>query len=616
MCGIAGFCNPKIDYLKEKAYWQEILDNMNKVQKHRGPNGQGKYISNGCGLAHVRLSIIDLKTGDQPIIKKFCDKNYTIIYNGEIYNMMELKNDLMSKGIKFNTKSDTEVILMGHLVYGCDFVKKLNGIFSYAIWDDNKKILYLYRDRLGIKPLFYTVFDGTLIFSSEIKGILQYPGFKAKLDKDGLCEVFGLGPAKTYGKGVFKDIFEVLPGHFLKMSSDGLKQSVYWKLKSKSHKDSFEETVDKTSYLIYDSIKRQMISDIPICTFLSGGVDSSIVTSICATELQKQGKKLNTFSFDFVGNNINFKSNDFQPSQDRPWVEKMATFSKTNHIYLECQNDELIKNLYSAVDAKDLPCMADVESSLLYFCSKVVKYNKVTLTGECADEIFGGYPWFHKQEMFKSHTFPWSMDLSPRKALLSDETINSLPIDDYVKNAYQRTIAETPLLDGENATEKRRRELSYLNIRWFMATLLDRMDRTSMYSGLEARVPFADHRIIEYIWNVPWEMKCPNGLVKGLLRKAAEKYLPHEILYRKKSPYPKTYNPNYAKLLGNMLCEIVSDKNSPICNFIDETKVHRFIKNPSDYGSPWYGQLMAGPQMLAYMIQINYWLKKYNITLV
>ncbi len=239
------------------------------------------------------------------------------------------------------------------------------------------------------------------------------------------------------------------------MSSDGLKQSVYWKLKSKSHKDSFEETVDKTSYLIYDSIKRQMISDIPICTFLSGGVDSSIVTSICATELQKQGKKLNTFSFDFVGNNINFKSNDFQPSQDRPWVEKMTKFSKTNHIYLECQNDELIKNLYSAVDAKDLPCMADVESSLLYFCSKVVKHNKVTLTGECADEIFGGYPWFHKQEMFKSHTFPWSMDLSPRKALLSDETINSLPIDDYVKNAYQRTIAETPLLDGENATEKR-----------------------------------------------------------------------------------------------------------------------------------------------------------------
>ncbi|MDE5600762.1 MAG: asparagine synthase (glutamine-hydrolyzing), partial [Oscillospiraceae bacterium] len=476
MCGIAGFCNAKIDYLKEKAYWQEILDNMNKAQKHRGPNGQGKYISSGCGLAHVRLSIIDLKTGDQPIIKKFCDKNYTIIYNGEIYNMMELKGDLMSKGIKFNTKSDTEIILMGHLVYGCDYVKKLNGIFAYAIWDDNKKILYLYRDRLGIKPLFYTIFDGTLIFSSEIKGILQYPGFKAKLDKDGLCEVFGLGPAKTYGKGVFKDIFEVLPGHFLKMSSDGLKQSIYWKLKSKPHKDSFEETIDKTSYLIYDSIKRQMISDIPICTFLSGGVDSSIVTSICATELQKQGKKLNTFSFDFVGNNINFKSNDFQPSQDRPWVEKMTKFSKTNHIYLECQNDELIKNLYSAVDAKDLPCMADVESSLLYFCSKVVKYNKVTLTGECADEIFGGYPWFHKQEMFNANTFPWSMDLSPRKVLLSDETINSLPIDDYVKNAYQKTIAETPLLNGENATEKRRRELSYLNIKWFMATLLDRMD--------------------------------------------------------------------------------------------------------------------------------------------
>lgn len=615
MCGIAGFSHPGFDYLESREKNIEILKCMNRVQKHRGPDDDGTFLGKGCGLAHVRLSVIDIATGSQPMVCSTFEGKYAIVHNGEIYNMNELKQDLMLEGVSFQTMSDTEVILQGYKRHGVDFVKRLNGIFAFAIWDEAKQSLFLFRDRLGIKPLFYTVLENTLIFASEIKGLFAYPNFRPVIDRDGLCEIFALGPAKSYGKGVFKDVMEVLPGEFVCFSRDGLKKHSYWKLESKVHNDSFEETVQKTSFLIQDSVKKQMLSDIPICTFLSGGVDSSLVTAICAKELSKEGKCLQTFSFDFKDNKQYFKANSFQPSQDRPFVDKMVDFSKTNHTYLECDNQDLIEALYKTVQARDLPCMADVESSLLYFCSEVVKEYKVALTGECADEIFGGYPWFHKESALQTEAFPWSSDMSPRKELLSEDVLNTLDLDGYAKRAYDHSVAQTPTLPGESKLEARRREIAFLNLKWFMVTLLDRMDRTSMFSGLEARVPLADHRIVEYVWNVPWEMKNHNGIVKGLLRAAGEEYLPHEVLYRKKSPYPKTYNPEYERIIGQMLAEVMADRNSPIYPFVNKKKLESFLKSPSDYGKPWYGQLMAGPQMLAFLLQINYWFKEYNITM-
>ena len=539
-----------------------------------------------------------------------------IAYNGEIYNMKPLKKELEEEGATFTTASDTEVILNGYLLHGADYVKKLNGIFSVSIWDERKQTLWLFRDRLGVKPLFYTRLGDTLIFSSEIKGLFAYPGVTAVLDQEGLCEVFALGPAKTYGKGVFKDIWEVLPGQCVCLGRHGLTSHFYWQLESRPHEDSYGETVEKTAWLVEDAVKLQMLSDIPISTFLSGGVDSSLVTAICGKELAARGKVLNTFSFDFTDNQKYFTSNSFQPSQDRPWVEKMVSYTKTNHRFLECGNQEQLDCLFKAVDARDLPNMADVESSMLYFCSQVVEHNKVTLTGECADEIFGGYPWFHKKEAFEGNAFPWSMSMEPRQTLLSDEVIRELPMEAYARAAYERTIRETPVLPGEAPEEKRRREIAYLNLRWFMVTLLDRMDRTSMYNGLEARVPLADHRIVEYVFNVPWSMKCPGGIVKGLLRHSGAGKMPEEVLWRKKSPYPKTYDPNYEKLLGSRLKEVLSDPNAPIRTLLDRQKVKRFLDSPSDYGRPWYGQLMAGPQMLAYMLQVNYWLEKYKIRII
>ena len=311
-----------------------------------------------------------------------------------------------------------------------------------------------------------------------------------------------------------------------------------------------------------------------------------------------------------------FKANAFQPSQDRPYVEKMVEFLDSDHHYLECSHVSQADLLYDSVRAHDLPPMADVDSSMLYFCSLVKDYNKVALTGECADEIFGGYPWFHKKECFEAETFPWTMDLEARKVLLADDFLNSLHMEDYVAETYARSVAETPRLDGDSPEEARRREISYLNLKWFMQTLLNRMDRTSMYSGLEARVPFADHRIVEYLWNVPWEMKAHEGVVKGLLRDAGQGLVPDEILYRRKSPYPKTYDTHYELLLADRVRELLEDPLAPVMAFLDRRKVEKFLACPSDYGKPWYGQLMAGPQMLAYVLQINYWLKEYQIEIL
>lgn len=616
MCGIAGFCDFHGNYREEPGKWYRVLQSMGQVQKHRGPDGEGVYLQRHIGLSHVRLSILDPEGGAQPMVRQCLSRNghrAALVFNGEIYNSPLLRRELISQGARFETTCDTEVILQGYLLHGIDYVKELNGIFAFALWDESLEQLFLVRDPMGVKPLFYTRLGQTLIFSSELKGLLQFPGMEPEVDREGLCEVFGLGPAKTYGKGVFRGVLEVLPGHTLEFSGSRTQERAFWQLESRPHEDSWEETVEKTRFLVTDAIKMQMLSDVPICTFLSGGVDSSLVTAVCSMELKKQGKVLSTFSFDFKDNDVNFKANSFQPSQDRPWVDQMVSFCGTDHHYLECANTDLYEYLFRAVDARDLSCMADVEASMLYFCSLVARTHKVTLTGECADEIFGGYPWFHKEECFKADIFPWSMDFGPRTMLLRDEILAELPLEEYARDAYQKTVKETPRLIGESPEEARRREISYLNLRWFMQTLLDRMDRTSMHTGLEARVPFADHRIVEYVWNVPWEMKCPGGVVKGLLREAAKDLLPDSVLYRKKSPYPKTYDPAYEGLLRTELLRVLADPGQPLGSLIDLQKVQVFLSQPSDYGRPFYGQLMAGPQLLAYLLQVNYWLKHYKI---
>jgi len=613
MCGIAGFCNFVIDFEEKGEYWNRILIDMRKSVAHRGSDNVGEYLREHVGLSHTRLSIRDLCNGMQPIVRVKNNKEYVIVYNGEIYNTDELTPELTKAGYIFETTTDTEVILYAYIHHGIDFVNKLNGIFAFAIWDGAAEKLVLYRDRLGVKPLFYTINDNTIVFGSEIKALFCFPGIKPEIDINGFREIFGIGPARSSGNGVFKNIHEIKPGYYSVFSKEGFDSVRYWDIAAKEHTDNYRQTIDKVSFLVRDAIRRQMVSDVPVCSFLSGGIDSSIVTAVASEFLNEEGVTLNTFSFDFKDNSRYFQANSFQPDRDGPYIDIMLGEYNLNHTYLECDEERLADLLYTSVDAKDLPGMADIDSSLLYFCSLVRMSNKVALTGECADEIFGGYPWFYRDELFRFNGFPWSRNIQTRQMLLTDDFIKELDLEDYVRERYMESVKEVPYLEGDNQLEKRQREVAYLNIKWFMQTLLDRMDRASMYSGLEARVPFADHRIVEYVFNVPWDMKYRDGVEKSLLREACKELLPEKILFRKKSPYPKTYNPNYLRILVETFSEIINDPNSPIMSFIDKNKALSFIQSPAEYGNPWFGQLMASPQLIAYMIQVNYWMGKYHL---
>lgn len=615
MCGIAGFCDYNDDLGDEKLFWGALAKRMGDRLKHRGPDDSGIHVSTHAALAHARLAVVDIQGGKQPMSASADGYDYTIVYNGELYNSDELRDELKSLGHTFQTRSDTEVLLKCYMQFGFNCAEKLNGIFAFAVDDQRRGCCFLCRDRFGVKPLFYSIENGRLVFASEIKALFEYPGINPIIDRQGLCEIFGLGPARTAGVGVFKNIFEIKPGYFAVFNRDGFETEPYFLLKSYEHPDSYEDTVKKVRYLLEDAVTRQLVSDVPLCTLLSGGLDSSIITALAARNYSDSGRTLSTYSFDFTGNDRYFKPTAFQPEADQPWVAKMVEFCKTNHEYLECDNVSLADRLYDSVAAKDLPGMADVDSSLLHFCNLIKKNHVVGISGECADEIFGGYPWFHKKEAFDGHCFPWSPDLSIRTGLLIPEIADALQIDEYVNQRYEESIAAVPALDGESAQEKRRREISFLNINWFMSTLLDRKDRASMASGLEVRVPYADHRLVQYVFNTPWEYKCHDGVVKGLLRDAAKPWLPEDVLMRKKSPYPKTHNPAYEMIVRQRLQSVMSDKNEPIHTLVNKSAVANLFSEKSDYGKPWFGQLMAGPQMMAYLLQINYWLKKYDIAI-
>lgn len=615
MCGICGFCDFTRDFAVSEAAARrhiQTLIGMREAINYRGEDEHGEYLRKNAGLAHARLSIRDIANGKQPMIRRRDGREFTIVFNGEIYNTAELSEKLRARSCFPETTCDTEIILLMYMEYGEEFISLLNGIFAFVIYDGARERLVLARDNVGVKPLFYSLKGDLLVFGSEIKALFKHPEIRPKIGRDGFREIFALGPARTPGCGVFEGVREIKPGHYAVLDRGGFYEREYWALTAKEHRDSYDETVEKVGFLVRDAITRQMVSDVPVCSFLSGGVDSSIVTAVACQSFASPSE-LNTFSFDFAGNDRFFRPNSFQPERDNKYVDIMLRTYPTNHSYLQCAEAELEGMLREATFAKDLPGMADVDASMLYFCRIVSRTNKVVLTGECADEIFGGYPWFYRPELTQGELFPWSRNMDTRKLLLNDGFAASLELDEYARESFLKSAAEAPLLDGESAAAQKQRRVTYLNIRWFMQTLLDRMDRASMHTGLEARVPFADKRIVEYLYNVPWEMKYRGGVEKSLLREAFRGVIPDEVLFRKKSPYPKTYDPQYEKRLGEKLKSILSgSSDSPLKFICDEAKLDEFLLRPSEYGKPWFGQLMSSPQLLAYFIQLNYWFEIYK----
>ena len=609
MCGIAGEVSFSGSLIKNK----DSFLKMQKVLEPRGPDQNGIFIKDNVALIHSRLCVIDIENGMQPMSAKYGEKEYALVYNGELYNTDEIRNELIGLGYKFIGHSDTEVILKSYIQWEENCLERFNGIFAFAIWDDYKQHLFFARDRIGVKPLFYTIKNNSFIFGSEIKALLEHKYVETEIDENSIAEIMFIGPGRTPGCGVFKGINEVKPACCGYYSKSGIKIRKYWTLKDKEHKDNFEQTVEKVRELVKDAITRQLVSDVPVGTFLSGGLDSSIISSVANSYFKARNKQLKTFSVTYENNDQYFKTSKFQPNSDTEYIKKMVEYLGCEHHLITLNNKDLANALYMAVDARDLPGMSDVDSSLLLFCKEIKKHCTVALSGECADEIFGGYPWYRDKDIRAINGFPWAQSTGYRKSFLKDD-IKIPNAENYVYSRYKDTLINTSKISGLSPLESRMKEMMKLNLDWFMQTLLDRKDRMSMYNALEVRVPFCDYRIAEYLYSVPWEYKDYKSYEKGLLREAMQDILPNEVLWRKKSPYPKTHNPEYLKIVSDMLMEIIENPTSKIFEFIKKEELLKLLN--TDRNEPWYGQLMTTPQTIAYFVQINYWLEKYKISIV
>ena len=542
------------------------------------------------------------------------NNTYTILFIGNIYNIKDIQKDLLNLGYYFKTKDTTEIILKAFLHYGCAIFKKFNGAFSFVIYNKSKYELLLCRDHFGFKPLYYAVKNDTIIFSTEIKSILQHPFIEACIDNNGIGELFGIGPAHTPGNTVFKDIFELKPAHYAIFNSYGLKLYKYWEMETQSHTDSFNKTCDTVKFLLEDSIKNQINTDIPIYSMLSGGIDSSIIVAFISNFYKENNlPTLNTISIDYLDNDKNFVKSDFQPNGDNYFINVMKNKFKTNHHSIILDTPELAKSLEDAMIARDCPGMADVDSSMLLFAKEIKKFTPIALSGECSDEIFAGYPWFFREDALQSETFPWSIALNERQNLLNSKIKNKINLKDYIDNKYHNTLKEIEFDENDSTETKQKRIISYLTLNWFMQTLIDRADKMCSYNDLEVRVPFCDYRLVQYMWNVPWEIKAYQGREKGLLRYIVKDLLPLEIVERKKSPFPKTHNPSYLNTVKEMLSNIINNPNAPICNLLDKAVITEILNTDGkSFSRPWFGQLMTGPQLMAYLCQVNMWLEKYN----
>ena len=609
MCGIGGF----VDYERDARRGGPILHGMKRTLTPRGPDAEGTYFDEDAALVHRRLIVIDPEGGKQPMHSP--DRNTIIIYNGELYNTPELRTELMSRGHEFVGHSDTEVLLHAYLEWKTDAFARLNGIFAFAIWEKRERRLTLCRDRLGVKPLFFAPIRNGLTFGSTIDTVLCHPEIEPVIDEDGLRTLLLLGPARPPESGVFRQIKSLLPGHFAVLTPENFTDHVYWQLEAHEHEDDLPTTIERTHTLICDAARRQLVSDVPLACFLSGGLDSSILSMLAAKDYAARSETLHTWSVDYRDNDKYFTKSIFQPNSDDSYIDQMVDFLGTHHHRVVLEPEALCAALLPATDARALPGMADVDSSLLLFCAAVKRGGTtVCLSGECADELFGGYPWYHREEILFEDTFPWSRSVGLRLGLLTPDAVRNG--EEFVRQHYRDTCDRAPKLSSDDKKAARMREMFVLNLDWFMATLLDRKDRMSMYSGLEVRVPFCDHRIVEYAYNMPWDFKSLEGREKGIVRRAFANELPKEIVYRKKSPYPKTFHPVYTRLCADYVRRIFEDNTSVAASLFDRNAVQKLMQRPESLAEPWFGQLMRTPQIFAYIIQLDRWFRHYHVKIV
>lgn len=611
MCGITGW----VDFELNMSTQVNVLKQMTKSLANRGPDAEGVWYDSHAAIGHRRLSIIDLSGGRQPMEAGTMGTTRAVMtFCGEIYNYRELRKELQLAGHAFETESDTEVLLKAYLQWGEDMTSRLNGMYALGIWNRHTEELVLIRDRMGVKPLYYYPTPTGILFGSEPKAILANPAARRRVSLNGLREIFDM--IKTPEQTVYEGMFEVRPGHIVRFGRKGLSKSAYWSLQATPHTDDYDTTVRTVRDILSDAVSLQMVADVPICTLLSGGLDSSAITGFAAKS--QAPRKVRSFSVDFKTNMKSFEVDAVRGAPDAPFARALAKHVGAEHTEVLLDSSELLDKAVrnNVLRALDMPSVywGDMWPSLYLLFRAIKNHSTVALSGEAADEIFGGYRWFHNPAVIQADTFPWLTPGSSRYfgglGLLAPELLSQLDGEAYRKERYLDALKEVPVLPGESATDRRMREITYLNLTRFLQTLLDRNDRMSMAVGLEVRVPFCDHRLVEYVFNVPWQMKNTDGREKSLLRAAAKDVLPGVIYNRVKTPYPATQDPRYENGLREELAELLADNNAPARPLLDLKKAGMWTKRTDAAVSHPYnrGSLEA-------TLSLNRWMKEYAIEL-
>ena len=608
MCSING-C---IDFADPRFPSEEQVCAAGRQLERRGPDASGSFFAPCVGFYHNRLAVMDPENGAQPMQAEHEGVLYTIVYNGEIYNCRELRGELLSMGARLRTSCDTEIVLWSYILFGEDCPRHLNGIFAFAVYDPRRAQVFFARDRLGVKPFFYARCGTKFYFSSEIKGLLAQREIPPEVSREGLWQLLYLTPVTLPGSSVFKHVQELLPAHAARLSAKGFFTWPYWQLEATRCEDDEKTAADTVRELFCDAVHRQLDSDVPLAVLLSGGLDSSAITAVAAKALGAQGARLSTYSFEYEGNREHFKATLFQPQGDDAYAAELAAALGTDHTVLTAPTKAVADALPLAMRARDMPGQADIDSSLLWFCKEIKPRHTVLLSGECSDEIFGGYPWFNRPEMLERDFFPWVHDPGVRASLFDPAIAHQEEGLSYLREVCRQSRDDCPVLDGESSEDRTARIATWLSTRYFMTSLLARKDRMSMYSAVEVRVPFADHRILEYVFNVPWRIKYGNGVEKSLLRHAMTGYLPDRVLWRKKSPYPKTHHPDYERLVHAMLLQRLENSDGFLANALERSKLNALLQGEN---TTWFGQLMARPQLLAWLCQLEDWFREYHVIL-
>jgi len=607
MCGFVGW----LDYSRDMQQERAVVAAMTETMRDRGPDSGGIWIAPQVALGHRRLAVIDIEGGHQPMVTTTGPRGtpVVLVYSGEVYNFRELRAQLTGLGHEFTTRSDTEVVLRAYLQWGAGCTERLNGMFAFAVWDGGREQLVLARDRLGIKPLYYAPTPAGLLFASEPKGILANPLFTPSVDEQALPIL--LNPRLALpGETPVRGLSEVKPGCLLRVDRSGHREYPYWRLQSHQHTDDLPTTVATVRDLLTDVVERQLVADVPRSALLSGGLDSSAMSALAARGLDRLDEgPLATFSVRFAGEEQDFRSTVLRPELDAPYAMLAAKHIGSSHDEVVLDPADVAATRPLALRARDLPTLGQFDTSMYLLFAALRRHSTVALSGEAADEVFGGYPWFHDPATVWADTFPWLGNTARLADCLAPDVRERVRPGEAERDRYATLRARVPQLPGETGLDARMREVLFFSLHGPLALLLDRKDRMSMAVGLEVRVPFCDHRLLEYVWNVPWSMKVADGREKSLLRLAAADLVPAEVLTRPKSAYPAMHDPGYDAAVRDSVRALLADRTSPLRGLLDPVRV---------------GDLLAGAgnpmthvntsHLLLPLVEVDIWMREYRLS--